>query len=64
VSGSSFAITITGTSSIQNDGMIKQTATGRAIRDNTRRADPDCDEQRRRAPPGSGRRCHPDEQIE
>jgi autotransporter-associated beta strand protein len=35
VSGSSVAITVTGTSSIQNDGMIKQTGTGRAIRDNT-----------------------------
>ena len=35
VSGSSIAITVTGTSSIQNDGMIKQTGTGRAIRDNT-----------------------------
>jgi hypothetical protein len=35
VSGSTVAITITGTSSIQNDGMIKQTGTGRAIRDNT-----------------------------
>ena len=35
VSGSSVAITVTGTSSIQNDGMIKRTGTGRAIRDNT-----------------------------
>jgi hypothetical protein len=35
VSGSSVAITVTGTSSIQNDGVIKQTGTGRAIRDNT-----------------------------
>ena len=35
VSGSSVAITVTGTSSIQNDGTIKQTGTGRAIRDNT-----------------------------
>jgi hypothetical protein len=35
VSGSSVAITVTGTSSMQNDGMIKQTGTGRAIRDNT-----------------------------
>ena len=35
VSGSSVAITVTGTSSIQNDGMIKQTGTGRAINDNT-----------------------------
>ena len=35
VSGSSVAITVTGTSSIQNDGMINQTGTGRAIRDNT-----------------------------
>ncbi len=35
VSGSSVAITVTGTSSILNDGMIKQTGTGRAIRDNT-----------------------------
>ena len=35
VSGGSVAITVTGTSSIQNDGMIKQTGTGRAIRDNT-----------------------------
>ena len=35
VSGSSVAITVTGTSSIQNSGMIKQTGTGRAIRDNT-----------------------------
>ena len=35
VSGSSVAITVTGTSSIQNDGMIKQNGTGRAIRDNT-----------------------------
>ena len=35
VSGSSVAINVTGTSSIQNDGMIKQTGTGRAIRDNT-----------------------------
>ena len=29
VSGSSVAITVTGTSSIQNNGMIKQTGTGR-----------------------------------
>jgi hypothetical protein len=35
VSGSSVAITVTGTSSIQNDGVINQTGTGRAIRDNT-----------------------------
>ena len=35
VSGSAVAITVTGTSSIQNNGMIKQTGTGRAIRDNT-----------------------------
>jgi hypothetical protein len=35
VTGSSIAITVTGTCSIQNDGMIKQTGTGRAIRDNT-----------------------------
>ena len=35
VSGSSVAITVTGTSSIQNDGVIKQTGSGRAIRDNT-----------------------------
>jgi hypothetical protein len=35
VSGSSLAITVTGTSSIQNDGVINQTGTGRAIRDNT-----------------------------
>ena len=35
VSGSSNAITVTGTSSIQNDGVINQTGTGRAIRDNT-----------------------------
>jgi autotransporter-associated beta strand protein len=35
VSGGSVAVTVTGTSSIQNDGMIKQTGTGRAIRDNT-----------------------------
>ena len=35
VSGSSVAITVTGSSSIRNDGMIKQTGTGRAIRDNT-----------------------------
>ena len=37
VSGSTVAITVTGTSSIQNDGMIKQTGSGRAIRDNTGR---------------------------
>jgi hypothetical protein len=35
VSGSSVAITVTGTSSIQNEGVIRQTGTGRAIRDNT-----------------------------
>jgi autotransporter-associated beta strand protein len=35
VSGNSVAITVTGTSSIQNDGVINQTGTGRAIRDNT-----------------------------
>ena len=35
VSGSSNAITVTGTSSIQNDGVINQTGTVRAIRDNT-----------------------------
>jgi hypothetical protein len=35
VSGNSVAITVTGTSSIQNGGVIKQTGTGRAIRDNT-----------------------------
>jgi hypothetical protein len=35
VSGSSNAITVTGTSSIQNDGVINQTGAGRAIRDNT-----------------------------
>ena len=35
VSGSSVAITVTGTSSIENDGMINQTGAGRAIRDNT-----------------------------
>jgi len=32
VSGSSVAITVPGTSSIQNNGMIKQTGSGRAIR--------------------------------
>jgi hypothetical protein len=35
VSGSSVAITVTGTSSIQNNGVINQIGTGRAIRDNT-----------------------------
>ena len=35
VSGSSVAITVTGTSSVQNDGVIKETGTGRVIRDNT-----------------------------
>jgi hypothetical protein len=35
LSGSSVAITVTGTSSIQNDGVINQTGTGRAIRVNT-----------------------------
>jgi hypothetical protein len=35
VSGSSIAVSVPGTSSIQNDGVIKQTGTGRAIRDNT-----------------------------
>jgi len=35
VSGSSVAITVTGSSSIQNNGVINQTGTGRAIRDNT-----------------------------
>src|SRR5262245_26576104 len=35
VSGGSVAITVTGTSSIQNNGTITQTGTGRAIRDNT-----------------------------
>ncbi|HEY2568767.1 MAG TPA: hypothetical protein VGI25_05570 [Candidatus Udaeobacter sp.] len=35
VSGSSIAIAVTGTSSIQNDGVINQTGTGRGIRDNT-----------------------------
>ena len=35
VGGSSVAITVTGTSWIQTDGVIKQTGTGRGIRDNT-----------------------------
>jgi len=35
VSGSTVAITVTGTCSIQNDDIIKQTGTGRAIRGNT-----------------------------
>lgn len=35
VSGSFVAITVTGTSSIENTGVIKQTGTGRAIRDDT-----------------------------
>src|SRR5215475_5120489 len=35
VSGGSVPITVTGTSSIQNNGIINQTGTGRGIRDNT-----------------------------
>ena len=35
VSGSSVAITVIGTATIENDGMINQTGTGRGIRDNT-----------------------------